>query len=89
MSEAPPSCEPNFDEVREDCIHQQHGGHQRPVGPRQWREAQGSSRPSEGQRYADRTDDDRRCDERGACAALDERDLGRPDDVNDQRLRQQ
>src|SRR5260364_280454 len=60
MSEAPPSCEPDFDEVRKDCIHQQHGGHQRPVGPRQGHETQGSSSPSEGQRHADRTNDDRR-----------------------------
>ena len=61
----------------------------RPVEQRQRSKAQGSSQRRIGQDAGDQTDNDRGRNKRIAGAALDKRYLGRPNDVDDERLRQQ
>ena len=75
--------------MRQRGVAQQEACDNRPVERRQWRELQRAADRREGQSNTDHTDDYRRRDEGGAGAALQERDLRGPDDVDDERLRQQ
>ena len=69
---------------------QQHGGDQRPIDPRQWGEAKRTAGPGEWERYPDRTDRQDRCgDERWTRPLSMKGILGRTDDMNYKRLREQ
>jgi hypothetical protein len=75
--------------MRQEGIAQQDEAKRHPVSRWQRHKAQGPAEPVEWENDADRSNDEAGCNDRHTGPALQERHLGRADDVDDERLGQQ
>lgn len=83
-----PPDEPGFDRLRQSQITADDARDNGPEGPGQGGKAKAVRKIRRRQSNARRTNSNRRQNQRPACAALNERNLVRADNVNDQGLRQ-
>src|SRR5207249_5260835 len=82
-SHAPSADEPDFYEMRKDCVGEEERPHNGPVKGWQWSERQGPPKTSIRENNADCRDDERRSKKSCASPALQEWDLCSANEVND------